>query len=228
LPDKVENTELGIKSTLMNGRMLLNVVAFDVQWKDIQINQSGVDGQWWMRGTLNGGKGQNRGVDISLKWRATENLNIEVTGSFGDPKYTEDIQRLNDVVPAGTSMVWAYKEKISFWADYNIPTDILGGSMWVGYNHTYEGDKWNNLSRAIDQDPEGLVPSHSIANAHVGLDYDNGWSLHLTARNLWDERGINSLWQNNSGELFGDPRFDNMRVYTRPRTFTFSVSKHFE
>jgi len=228
LPDKVENMELGIKSTLLDGRLQLNVVAFNVQWKDIQINQSGVGGQWWQRGTLNGGKGENKGFDLSAHWRATENLNIEITGSFGDPKYTEDIQRLNDVVPAGTSMVWAYKEKISFWMDYNVPARILGGSMWLGYNHSYEGEKWNNLTNAINNDPEGIVPSQNYASGHLGLDYNNGWSFHLTGSNLWDERNVNALSNDSSGALFGDLRFDNVRVYTRPRTFTFAVSKRFE
>ncbi len=227
LSDKVENTEIGLKSTLMDGRLVLNVIAFDVQWKDIQINQSGVNGQWWMRGTLNGGGGENKGVDIDAQWQVTDSLYVSATASFGDPKYTDPVQRLNDVVPAGTPMVWAYKEKYSFWADYRFE-DVLGGSMWIGYYHSYEGDKWNNLANAINSDPDGIAPGYGVGDAHIGMDFDDGLSFHLTVRNVWDERGVNSLFNDSSGAFFGDPRFDNIRTYTRPRTVSLAIKKRFE
>ena len=227
-PDKVENIEIGVKTKLADGRLLLNVTYFDLQWKDIQINQSGVDGQWWLRGTLNGGDGESTGFEVMAQWQATNNLYFQATGTFADPKYTEDIQRLNDVVPAGTQMVWAAKQKYNFWVDYQVPSKVLGGQMWAGYDHTYESARWNNLTNAIDQDPEGRVPGGAVASAHVGLSYDNGWSFQLTARNVWDERFITSKWQDSSGELFGDPRFDNQTVYTRPRTISLHVRKSFD
>ncbi|MBJ88808.1 MAG: hypothetical protein CMO98_03020 [Woeseia sp.] len=227
-PDEVTNTEIGLKSQFLDGRVLLNVVAFSMEWDQIQINQSSVGGQWWLRGTINGGKGQNKGYEINAEWQVTDRLYLWANGSFGDPKYTEDIVRLNDVVPAGTAMVWAYKEKVSAGIEYTIP-DVLGGDMWFSFNHYTEGEKWNNLTNSINKNPLGIVPSSKWSSANVGLMMDNGWDIQLTVNNLFDERGINSLWNDPySGSFFGDDRFDNWRTYTRPRTTSLTVRKNFD
>jgi outer membrane receptor protein involved in Fe transport len=227
LSDKVSNSEIGIKSQFANGRVLLNVIAFDIQWDDVQISQSSVNGQWWLRGTINGGKGENKGVEFEAKWQATDRLYLYGSGSFGDPKYTEEIVRLDDVVPAGTPMVWAYKKSVSIGAEYTIP-DVLGGDLWFGYNHSYQGKKWNNLDNAIAQDPDGLAPAWNLANAHAGLTMNNGWEFQVTIRNIWDERAVNALWNDSNGEFFGDLRFDNMRSYARPTTVGLTVRKRFD
>jgi iron complex outermembrane recepter protein len=227
LSDKVTNTEVGVKSTFNDGRIRLNVIAFQMAWDDIQINQSSVNGQWWLRGTLNGGKGENKGFEIETQWQMNDHIYVYAYGSFGDPKYTEDIVRLNDTVLAGTPMVWAYKKKVSFGADYTIP-NVFNGNLWFGYNQTYEGEKWNTLTNAISRDRDGLVPSYSLANAHVGLTLDNGWEYQLTIRNVWDEKAVNSLVNDSSGAFFGDSRFDNIRNYSRPRTVGLTVRKRFE
>ena len=170
-PDEVTNTEIGVKSEFADGRVLLNVIAFSMEWDQIQINQSSVNGQWWLRGTINGGKGENNGVEVNAEWQATERLYLWANLSFGDPKYTEDIVRINDVVPAGTQMVWAYKEKVSAGIEYTIP-DVFGGDMWFSFNHYTEGEKWNNLTNSIDQNPLGIVPAWDWSSANVGLDMD--------------------------------------------------------
>ena len=225
--DKVENIELGIKSALAGGALQLNVIAFRVEWEDIQINRSGVDGKWWLRGTLNGGKGENTGVELDMRWQTTPNLYLYGNASFGEPQYAEGNNTTFVDIPDGTPMVWAYKEKLSFGLEYTIP-DIFGGYAWLGYNYSYEGPKWNTLSNAIDRDPEGRVPGWSLSNMHAGLATDGGWTYQLTIRNVFDQLAVNSLYNDSSGELFGDPRFNNIRNYARPRTVGFKITKRFE
>jgi outer membrane receptor protein involved in Fe transport len=73
-----------------------------------------------------------------------------------------------------------------------------------------------------------LVPSSEIANAHAGLTFDNGLELQLSIRNVWDELAINGLSNDSSGALFGDPRFNNLRTYARPRTVGLAIRKKFD
>lgn len=225
--DKVENIEIGLKSSLAAGKLILNVIAFRVEWEDIQINRSGVDGKWWLRGTLNGGRGENQGFEIDARWQASSNLYLYGNGSFGDPKYAEDISTTFVDIPKNTPMVWAYKEKLSLGLEYTI-LDVFGGYAWLGYNYSYEGSKWNTLSNSIDRDPEGKVPSWNLSNFHAGIATDGGWTYQLTIRNAFDQLGLNSLSNNSSGDLFGDPRFNNIRNYARPRTIGLKVTKRFE
>ncbi len=227
LSDKVVNTEIGLKSTFADGKVRVNLIAFQMDWDDIQISQASVNGQWWLRGTINGGKGENKGFEIETQWQVTSRLYAYANGSFGDPKYTEDIVRLNDVVPAGTPMVWAHKQKVSFGIEYTIP-DVFGGELWFSYNQSYEGEKWNDLTNAISGDRDGIVPSYSLANAHAGLNMDNGWEVQLNIRNMFDEKAVNALFNDSSAAFFGDLRFDNIRTYSRPRTVGVTVRKRFE
>ena len=224
--DKVENVELGLKSSTGDGRLVFNLTAFVMEWDQIQINQSSVGGQWWLRGTINGGKAESKGAEAYVTWQATDNLYLEATAFFGSPEFKDEVVRFSDVVPAGAPMVWAPKRKYKAAVEYMVP-DVLGGDLWFRYDYSYEGEKWNNLSNIINNNTEGLVPSWSISNVHVGLDLEGGWNVQLTARNIWDKRAINSLYQDSSGELFGDPRFDNIRTYARPRTIGVTVRKRF-
>ena len=48
--DRLNNFEAGLKSTWFDRRMQLNLSAFYMEWKDIQIdNAGGVDDVWWLR-----------------------------------------------------------------------------------------------------------------------------------------------------------------------------------
>jgi len=226
-PDKVENYEAGIKSQFAGGRVQLNVIAFSVVWDQIQINQSGVDGRWWLRGTINGGEAENKGVEITAEWQVTDNLNVAARATISDPQFKEEIIRFDDVVPAGAPMVWAADSKYYASLEYVVP-EVLGGNLWFRYDYSYEGEKWNSLDNIVQNDPDGIVPSWSLSNVHLGLTLQNGWELQADVRNVWNELAYNSLYNDSSGQLFGDPRFDNIRNYAKPRTIGFSVRKRFD
>jgi len=72
------------------------------------------------------------------------------------------------------------------------------------------------------------VPSYRHANAHAGLNMENGWEVQLTIRNVFDEKAVNDLFNDSSAAFFGDNRFDNIRSYARPRTVGITVRKRFE
>lgn len=226
-PDTLDNFELGLKSVFADGNFLLNVTAFSMQWDDIQINQSNVGNQWWLRGTINGGKAENNGVEVHSIWHATDRFMIEATAYFGDAKTKDEVQRVNDVVPAGSPLVWSPDHSLKIALEYTFP-DVFGGNLWLRYDHYSEAEKWNNLSNVINNNRDGLLPSYTLGNAAVGWYSDSGLSLHLQVSNVWDDRVLNSLYQDTSGEFFGDARFNNIRSYNRPRTVSLRLTKRFE
>jgi iron complex outermembrane recepter protein len=226
-PDTLDNYEIGLKSRLAGGRLVLNATVFWMVWDKIQINQDNVDNRWWLRGTINGGKAENKGVELSATWQATENLYLEASGFFGNPEFTERIVRFDDVVPAGAPMVWSPEKKFKLALEYTIP-GVFGGDMWLRYDYSYEGEKWRDLNDIVANDPNGIAPAWDISNAHVGLEYDNGWTFQLHALNLWNEKAVDWLVNDTSAALFGDPRFDHERTYSKPRTVGLSVTKRFD
>ena len=69
-PDKLENYELGLKSTWLDDRVQLNVSAFLMEWEDFQLNVDGPDTEiqstpFWVRGIINGRGAEQKGVEIS-------------------------------------------------------------------------------------------------------------------------------------------------------------------
>ena len=66
-PDKLYNYEAGIKSQWLDRRITLNASLFWMQWQDILLesNTSGAtNGAWWNRGTINGGRAENQGIEV--------------------------------------------------------------------------------------------------------------------------------------------------------------------
>ncbi len=225
-PDTLRNYEIGMKSEWLDNKLLINVSAFLMEWQDIQINITGEP--WWLHGTFNGETGESRGLEISGEWQATRNLSFEGSAYFAKSEYTADTYS-----PFGTLWLEDGQEmpnvpKEKYWAavEYTLP-EVLGGDLWFRYDTSYQGESWVNLNAAIDNDPEGFVPSWKSSNLQVGLTFET-WDVTLMARNVWDDRGFNSLARGNlMADWFDDPRFRNMRTIQQPRTYSLSVRKSF-
>lgn len=227
-PDTLKNYELGMKSEWFDNTLLLNVTLFQMEWSDIQINAR-VDGPWWLSGTFNGETGVSEGIEISGEWQATPNLSFEYSAYFANAEYTADtFEPDGDLyLEDGQAMPNSPEEKFWVAVEYTVP-DVLGGELWFRYDTSYQGESWDNLDAALEEDPTGLIPSWESSNLQVGLNLRSGWNVSLMARNVWDDRGINSLYHTSyAAEWFGDPRWRNERTIQRPRTYGLSVTKRF-
>jgi outer membrane receptor protein involved in Fe transport len=107
--------------------------------------------------------------------------------------------------------------------------EVFGGDLWFRYDTSYQGESWDNLDAALEQDPTGLIPSWETSNLQAGLSLQNGWDVSVMARNVWNDTGINSLYHSDYAAVwFDDPRWRNERTIQRPRTYGLSVTKRFE
>lgn len=232
LPDKLDNYEVGLKSEWLDNRLLFNVAAFFMEWEDIQVdNGGGINGQWWLRGTINAGGAQTTGVEISTTWQATENLAVQLSAFLADPEFSEDFMlATGEFVAAGTPMPLSPEEK--YWAafDYTIPEAFgMNGDLWFRLDVSHQSEVFNTLDSARLNDPEGLRPSYTVGNAQIGASLRNDWEVGLIVRNIWDERAVNEVnnGDNFEAQWFGDPRYQNVRTYQRPRSVGLSFRKRF-
>jgi outer membrane receptor protein involved in Fe transport len=232
-PDKLNNYELGLKSEWFDDTLLLNVALFYMKWDDIQLdNGGGIADQWWLRGTINGGDAETTGAEINATWRATENLLLQLSVFLADPEFPDEFSlATGEVIPAGTPMPLSPESK--YWAaiEYTVPNAFgLNGNLWFRLDASYQDAVFNTLESARTNNRGGLVPSYSIGNAQVGVSLTNGWEVSLIVRNVWDEKAVNSLYNdgNYEAQWFGDPRYQNLRTYQRPRSVGLSFRKRFE
>ncbi|MEX2150429.1 MAG: TonB-dependent receptor [Steroidobacteraceae bacterium] len=243
-PDVLENYELGLKTQWLDDRLLLNVSLFFMEWSDIQLagDTSEAD-PWWLRGTFNGGKAEQKGVELQAEWRVSDRFSLELGGFKADPEFSESFITPNgDPVEAGWAMPDSPEEKLWAAVEYRVPGFLIqDGEFWTRLSYSYQGEFWNSLTaiRCVNltclepgDDPDDLadgldqiVPSYSTSTLQFGLSSNNGWDAALIVRNLFDESRAGYLSSADYGEFFGDSRFRYRTTPQRPRSISLSFTK---
>ncbi len=91
-PETNNTYELGIKSTLADGRVRLNASVFQIDWSDAQFRQAapGSSGNGTLvNATLNVGSISSKGLEVSLAARLAEHWTIDASLGFADPKFDD-------------------------------------------------------------------------------------------------------------------------------------------
>ena len=55
-----------------------------------QLSGSDADNPFWLRGTFNGGKAEQKGVEINGAWQVTSHFSLEASAFFADPEFSEE------------------------------------------------------------------------------------------------------------------------------------------
>ncbi len=240
-PDHLANYEAGIKSEWFDHRLLLNASLFYMQWDDIQLHfnstSGGPNGAWWIEGNINGGKAEQKGLEMNGTWYATDRLNFEWSVFLASPEFTENTYVPNShprevYIAKGWTMPVSPKEK--YWAavEYTFPHVLpIRGNFWTRFSYTYQGKTWDSLTAIEDfhngDDParEFLIPVWKSGTFQIGFTSDSGWDTSLIVRNVFDDKSFDYLSSTWYGEAFGDARWRYLRSLQRPRSVYLSFTK---
>lgn len=247
--DFLDNYEFGLKSTWMDGRVTLNASAFYMEWKDyLQGADFGDDGQWWLGGTVNAGGAETTGIELQLRFQATERLFLSANIFNADAKFQDNfcnnyengIKQPCDMLPSGgvdpddvdirKGQEMPNSPDTTFWASlyYEVP-DVLGGNLWFYYDYSYTSETWNGTPEARDLEREGIAPSRNYSNFSVGLQLANAFDIEFLVNNVTNESGYSYVWRGEGGaaDNFGDPRYQQQVAQDRPRTYWLTLRKGF-
>ena len=72
--EEVTSYEIGLKSSLMGGRMQFNAAAFMYEYEDLQVSTVLAQGNTVTSAIGNAGEAEREGVELSLAWLLTDNL----------------------------------------------------------------------------------------------------------------------------------------------------------
>ena len=224
-PDTLQNYELGMKTQWRDNSLQLNASLFLMQWNDIQINDQG--DRWWVRGIFNGGKAEQKGIEVNGNWNLTRNLALEASVFLADPEFTEEtIFTDGDVLPAGSPMPISPDRKYFAAIEYTVPRFLSWpGNTWLRGSWSWHSETWKNLTAIIDNDRDLLIEPWSVSNLQFGFTHDNQWDVSLNIRNVFDQHNVDWMGSTDYGALFGDPRFRYSRTLQRPRTVSLAFSK---
>jgi outer membrane receptor protein involved in Fe transport len=222
--DSVDNYEIGVKSTLKDGRLLFNASAFYMDWTDIQVLQRAVAPsglQFAYRG--NGGAAEVTGLEFELTAYPTDSLQLGATFGYTNAELTEDLPVPTDGLD-GDKLPYVPEYSFSFNGRYEFPfLTNRGGKGFIGGDLLFQDDQVNRVRPTVSTYRE--IDSHALVNLRVGVEGD-GWSAIAGVNNVFDEDETTAYTFNgNSQPAVGYVPPGEVRPW--PRTFFVSLRRSF-
>jgi iron complex outermembrane receptor protein len=218
-PEQAESFEVGMKADLLDNSLRLNVAAFMVTYKDLQVDSVvSVPGAGQESIVNNAGEVTSMGIEADVMWLATDHLTIDGTLGLLDAEYDMfDCNRDNnaatpDVDCSDFEVKRTPDATASLGATYNIPMDGLNGSLDLNTNLTYTDAFYNDIINSASSEHEEVT----LLNASVTYTANNEkLRVAVFARNLTDEEyqtsglSVANLW---NFSTFGNPATYGLEV----------------
>ena len=232
-PEKADDYEAGLKTELLNGRVIANVDAF---WTDIKDFQTTVinSQENVIRGYLaSANRARSRGVELDSSARPVRGLNVYLNGAFTDATYVDfpnapcppelsggpASSAAHPASPAGTpggyspascNISGQWLPGVSRWAfsyglEYSLPlgNSANGTAAYIGFDGSYRSKFSSSPSRSIYTD----VAGYELANFRAGVRISNGWDIYVWVRNAFNTDYLQFLTtqSGNTGLIVGEP-----------------------
>lgn len=196
--DSLWNYEFGAKTSWLDSRLTVNATLYRIDWTDMQLFFRRFDG---VRGTFNVGESRIEGVELATSYSVSEDIYLGFNFSHTDAVLTADYPDGNAV--AGDRLPGSAKITWSLFADWRKPlTDQLDFNMYL--THRYSGERENALGAPAGTNQIGDArEAYHITDLRMGLSHTSGVDVMLFAKNLFDERHMETLGSFPSGMLGG-------------------------
>jgi iron complex outermembrane recepter protein len=228
-PEKAQSFELGLKSTLADRKLQVNVAAFRTNYNGIQLNQQiGVSPT-----VANLGIARVQGLELEVVAAPSRQFTINGSVAYLDAKYTYICGQNGVIQPfcnANSAFVAANPFQLGIKAGDDLPkspnwkfnisprfeTEVGAGKIVVlaDYTHTTK----------MRNDTEGSLllirPATDIINASLTYKAAQNWELTLGGTNLTNERYlVTGQAQIAGGQIYG--------TYSRPREWYARLGVNF-
>jgi iron complex outermembrane recepter protein len=188
--ETANNYEVGVKSTLFDGRLLLNGAIFYTPYEDVQVTTQQfqvVNGlPTNVTAVLNAGKQLNQGAELEALWRPVDALSLTFNVGYLDAEFEEfltscgpgclsDISALNKPINAPDWTLFVGGQYV-----LELPSGAL--TTHLGYQYRGATKVANPTASITDQDAYDVVD--------LGVAYtteSKAWRFALDCRNLFDE-----------------------------------------
>jgi iron complex outermembrane receptor protein len=210
--DRTTNVELGVRSTQLDGRLSIDLTAFHVSWKDIQLTEEvggfGIN--------ANGGTARSQGLEWAFSYLPVQGLTFQWTGAYTDAKLTSAAPSID----ANSDDRLPYAPKWGTSVDGEFLRPVSGNlSGFLGVTYSYVGARSSDFASSAATIPGQVVlPSYNTYGARMGLE-SGPYRLTLYGKNLSDSRGFTNY--SSSGAPYSTV------TITQPRTIGLTLSAKF-
>lgn len=194
-PETSDSYELGLKNTLLDDRLTVNLAAYYARYKNFQANNpdsltiNGVTTT--IARFTNAGTVSTRGGELDLVFRAAPDFTISGGVAYSDAKVDRfkipAVRAPNDVIPDGTPLAFAPKWKGSLSADWRTRT---GGSIdfAVGAQGSYQSKQLSLFVADPVQRAAGTIGGYGLVNLSASIiESEDRYRLTFQVRNLFDQ-----------------------------------------
>lgn len=216
--------EVGIKSTLWDRKLQLNIAAFTTNYGNVQLNQ-----QVGTSPTIdNAGTARINGIEIEAVLAPADGLTINAAVGYLDASFTELSASVRAPGVAGAipgvrlgAVVGGQLPKTATWSVNISPRYEAklgnGGALVFMADWSYRSEVFNDLARYIQL----RRPPVNMVNANITYrEPDERWYLSAGATNILDQRFLVSAGPNEAaGVLFGS--------FNRPREWFARIGFNF-
>ena len=204
-PETSDAFEIGLKSSLLDRRLQVNIALFNDQVANYQANQPDLVAGTVVTRLINAGDVSTKGIEVEAIANVTNNLTISADYAYVKAKVDDFLCPVGAAVSCdidGKPLPYAPKHKISLQARYEAYDSPKYRINLTG-NYTYQSSQQNSIA----QTPDTVSPGYGIVNGIISvIDKENGWEGRILVRNLFDKFYRATLAQGNGGLVGGLPR----------------------
>ncbi|MBL8359733.1 MAG: TonB-dependent receptor [Rubrivivax sp.] len=209
-PETSDSYEVGLKTTLLDNKLRLNVAIFDTRYKNYQANFFDTVAGTVVTRLINAGEVGTKGIEMDFTAKPTTALTV--SGSVANIKAR--IRNFNCPPGAATScqvnglpLPFAPDWKAAVQATYRW---TLAGGMGLELGTDYA---WQSKTQYdIGQFPDTVQPEYGIWNASVALSSSSGWRAAFLVKNITDKSYASFLGRGGTFLSRAVPR-DDTRYY---------------
>ena len=206
--------ELGMKATLLEGRMQLNASIFDYDYEDKQEQDRAVTFVGNISGLTNVPESTIQGAELDLQWLATENLSLNVGVAWLDTE-VDEWMAVDGAASSWPTVVRRDASGIELAQAPELQYNILARYEW-NLTESWLVGLMGNLNFKDDTSggaqTEDATEDYTVINAAISFDnLESGWGIQVWSRNVTDEEYYPAAYTGGNGPF--------VRSMGLPRTY---------
>ncbi|VEP16472.1 Ferrichrome-iron receptor (fragment) [Hyella patelloides LEGE 07179] len=167
-PEVGEGFEVGVKTDLLNGKLVATLAYFDITKQNVVTEDPFVIGA-----SIATGEQQSRGVELDTVGEILPGWNIIASYAFIDAEVSED-----NIIEVGNQLNGVPQHSANLWTTYEIQSGDLQG-LGFGLGFDFVGEREGDLENTFKLD------SYFLTNAAIFYQ-GNNWRTAVNFRNLFD------------------------------------------